>query len=98
MALLDSPYKIIAADANGSGSVTTFDAVVLRKLILGIDSSFPNNTSWRFIDKAFTFNNPNNPFISPFSDTIWVNSPNVMQANFIGIKTGDLNVGSREFK
>ncbi|MEZ4954683.1 MAG: cohesin domain-containing protein [Saprospiraceae bacterium] len=91
VALLDSPYKIIAADANGSGSVTTFDAVVLRKLILGIDSSFPNNTSWRFIDKAFTFNNPNNPFTSPFSDTIWVNSPNVMQANFIGIKTGDLN-------
>lgn len=91
VALLDSPYKIIAADANGSGSVTTFDAVVIRKLILGINTSFPNNTSWRFIDKNFTFNNPNNPFTSPLSDTIWINSPNVMHVDFIGIKTGDLN-------
>lgn len=91
VALLDSPYKIIAADANGSGSVTTFDAVAVRKLILGIETSFPNNTSWRFIDQNFTFSNPNNPFTSPFSDTIWVNGPNLMHVEFIGIKTGDLN-------
>ncbi|MEZ4956438.1 MAG: hypothetical protein R2825_22965 [Saprospiraceae bacterium] len=32
--LLDSPYKIIAADANRSGAVTTFDVVEIRKVIL----------------------------------------------------------------
>jgi hypothetical protein len=33
---LNSPYKMIAADANNSRSITTFDIVELRKLILGI--------------------------------------------------------------
>ncbi|MEM6697794.1 MAG: PKD domain-containing protein, partial [Bacteroidota bacterium] len=39
---LDSPYKIIAADLNLSGTVTTFDVVMLRKLLLGISDELPN--------------------------------------------------------
>ncbi|MBK9335867.1 MAG: hypothetical protein IPM98_04525 [Lewinellaceae bacterium] len=33
---LSTPFKMIAADANNSRSITTFDIVELRKLILGI--------------------------------------------------------------
>ena len=36
-----------------SGSLTTFDVVELRKLILGIYQSLPSANSWRFIDKDF---------------------------------------------
>ncbi|NJK82539.1 MAG: tetratricopeptide repeat protein [Saprospiraceae bacterium] len=39
---LDSPYKIIAADVDGSGAVTTFDVVSLRKTLLGIANEFPD--------------------------------------------------------
>lgn len=46
---LNSPYKMIAADANNSRSITTFDIVTLRKLILGIDTVFTNTDSWRFV-------------------------------------------------
>jgi HYR domain len=87
MQILDSPYKMIAADVNKSNSVTTFDAVEMRKLILGITQKFPNNTSWRFVPKDFVFPNPQNPFASVFPEIISMGPP----YNFIGIKIGDLN-------
>jgi len=36
---LNSPYKLIAADVNNSGSITTFDIVHLRKLVLQISDN-----------------------------------------------------------
>lgn len=47
---LASGYSIIAADANESNSVTTFDIVELRKLILGIYDRLPvPDQPWRYI-------------------------------------------------
>jgi hypothetical protein len=90
---LDSPFKIIAADANRSGSVTSFDIVQLRKLILGIFDSVPNNTSWRFVDSTFVFPDPINPFGTAFPEEIQINNlaSNQLDKNFVGIKIGDLN-------
>ena len=51
----DSPYKHIAADVNQSGSITAFDLVQLRQLILNITTEFSNNDSWRFVDANHTF-------------------------------------------
>lgn len=91
--LLDSPYKLIAADANNNGSVSTADMVVLRKLILTDYVEFPNNTSWRFIDAAYTFPNPANPFAETFPEFYNINdlSTDMMDVNFVAIKIGDLN-------
>ena len=93
MQLLGSPYKIIAADVNNSGSVTTLDAVEMRRLILGITTQIPNNTSWRFVDAAYTFVNPANPLAENFPEAIGVNnvSVDVPGLDFIGLKVGDLN-------
>jgi hypothetical protein len=90
---LDSPYKLIAADANRSGGVTTFDLVAIRRLILFIDDDFPNNTSWRFVDKKYQFPNPANPWAYPFPEIISMNNvpADVTNANFVAIKTGDVN-------
>ena len=90
---LGSPYKIIAADANKSNSVTTFDLVELRKLILFINPDFPNNTSWRFVDKNFVFPNPANPFQAQFPEIINFNNLAVSQlnTNFVAVKIGDVN-------
>lgn len=89
----DSPYKIIAGDANRSGSLTSFDILELRKLILGIYPTLPNAPSWRFVDKNFQFPNPYNPFQTPFPETVerinWSGYPD--QFDFIGIKVGDVN-------
>jgi hypothetical protein len=90
---LDSPYKMIGADANRSGSITSFDIVELRKLILGIYDELPNNTSWRFVDRAFVFPVPANPFQSAFPEEISRNDiqSNLIDANFVGCKIGDVN-------
>jgi len=90
---LDSPYKIIAADANASNSITTFDLVLIRQLILNITDEFPTNTSWRFVDKDFVFPNPANPFATTFPETISFNSlsSNELSADFISVKVGDVN-------
>jgi hypothetical protein len=91
--LLDSPYKIIAADANKSNSVTTFDLVEIRKLILFINSDFPNNTSWRFVDAGFQFANNNNPFATAFPEVINLNdvTADMLNNDFVAIKVGDVN-------
>jgi len=87
---LQSPYKMIAADANKSGSITTFDIVEVRKLILGIYNDFPGNTSWRFVDKAFAFPDPVNPFQTSFPETAELIVGTTPPA-FVGIKVGDVN-------
>lgn len=91
--LLDSPYKIIAADANQSNSVTTLDMVEIRKLILQINTTFSNTTSWRFVDGDFTFPEPTNPFSTSFPELLNFNNvpSNLLTADFVGIKTGDVN-------
>jgi len=86
---LSSPYKMIAADANKSGSITTSDIVQLRNLILGIYAGFPNNTSWRFVDTSFVFPNPANPFQTQPVDTVGI-VPGVTRI-YYGIKVGDVN-------
>jgi hypothetical protein len=90
---LGSPYKIIAADANKSNSVTTFDLVEIRKLILFINTEFPNNTSWRFVDKSFVFPNASNPFASTFPEVINLNdvTSDMLNNNFVAVKVGDVN-------
>lgn len=90
--LLNSPYKIIAADANKSGGVTTADVTEIRKLILGINSVFPNNApSWRYIDADFVFPNPADPFSSTFPDVIAVANFPETKADFVAVKVGDVN-------
>ena len=89
---LDSPYKFIAADANNSGTVTTLDMVNIRKAILNITTSFPNNNSWRFVDKDFQFTNPINPIGEDFPEVININNLSAdIKADFIAIKIGDVN-------
>jgi hypothetical protein len=93
LAPLATPYQIIAADVNKSGSVTSNDIVELRKLILGACTELPQNTSWRFIDKAHQFSNPFNPFADNFKEYLsWQNiQTNQDDACFEAVKVGDLN-------
>ena len=71
----DSPYQMIAADANNSESITTLDIVVIQKAILGLETEFLNNTSWRFVDAAYNFPDPNDPWANGgFPETIALNA------------------------
>jgi len=87
----NSPYQMIAADANNSYSVTTLDAVAIRKVILQIEDSFPNNTSWRFVDADHVFADAMNPW--GFPEVVNINNLATQQidVDFTGIKIGDVN-------
>lgn len=93
---LDSPYKLIAADANLDGQITTADVVLLRKLILGIIPRLPSDKSWRFVKNGHLFLNYQDPQHPPFPERIWV--PFVVEPpwysnlySFVGVKIGDVN-------
>ena len=87
---LDSPYKLIAADANNSGDVTAADMVDIRKLILEIYSEYPSNNSWRFVNRDFVFADATQPF--PYEEDVnLVNQGTDASVNFIGVKVGDVN-------
>ena len=91
--MLDSPYKIIAADANNSASVTTADMVALQKVILHEVDTLPSNKSWRFVDAAYDFPDPANPWLEEFPEVYNINDldGNMDSVNFLAIKIGDVN-------
>ncbi len=88
---LGSPYKIIAADADRSGSIDAVDIDLLRRRILG---TAPESTesSWRFVDAAYRFRNPVQPLAEAFPEAVTVYGPGDWHnASFIGVKLGDVN-------
>jgi hypothetical protein len=87
-------YQYIAADVNHDNKISANDMVELRKLILGIYGDFPNNKSWRFLDKAFTIQDVTNPWNA--NEYINVNNvkTSLMDNDFMGIKIGDINVSA----
>ncbi len=90
--LLDSPYKIIAADANKNGSVSAVDLITIRKVILGLNDGFPNDEMpWRFVDADQTWTDDMNPF--PYSEKITISDhdQDMPNNNFIAVKIGDVN-------
>ena len=90
--LLDSPYKIIAADVDNSGTITALDLIELRKLILGARDEFAQVNSWRIIDSEQRFLDPYNPFSYALREDYVVQEfDDNMTIDFIAIKMGDVN-------
>jgi len=89
--MLDSPFKIIAADINNDGGVSVSDIVEARELILGKIDRLDFNESWRFINSDFEFVDVTNPW--PFDEKRLIVdlSKNSANNDFIGVKIGDLN-------
>ncbi|MBT8189179.1 MAG: HYR domain-containing protein, partial [Bacteroidia bacterium] len=89
---LDSPYKMIAADIDRSKHITARDLIELRKLILGIYTELPENTSWRFIEAEYNFPDITNPWIEEFPENYAIDQLDEnMDIDFIAAKIGDVN-------
>jgi hypothetical protein len=94
---LDSPYKLIAADANNSGSISAVDLIQFRKLILSVSRDLVNNTSWRFVPASYQFPDPNNPWAAEFPEILNYNDLQtaISTGDFVAIKLGDVNGSAR---
>ena len=93
---LDSPYLLIAADANNSQNVSAIDLIELRKLVLGVYTQLPSNTSWRFIRADYVFQDPQDPWDAtwPPDDAATITITDISNPgnlDFYGIKIGDVN-------
>jgi len=91
---ITSPYRLIAADVNRSQTITAYDIVQLRRLILRLNTDFPNNTSWRFVRTDFDFDNGKDPNQTYFPEVYNINNlpRNDMKIEgFVAVKVGDVN-------
>lgn len=88
-----TPWQYIAADASGDGKVSTYDIVVLRQLLLGIDTQLPGGKSWRFVPDMYVFPDPADPFNPPFPQQIDIDNTSYPPGvySFRGVKIGDVN-------
>jgi hypothetical protein len=88
-----SPYTLIAADVNNSGTVTISDIIALRKTLLSASSTFAQNNAWRFVDKSFVFTNPLNPWHNGgFPETVSIEPlSGTHKVDFVGVKIGDVS-------
>ena len=91
-----SPHQLIASDVNRSGSITAFDMVQIRRLILQLDTTFPNNTSWRFVPNDPKYFNMDSSFLLdlPASIEIVNHEEDLYGLDFRGIKIGDVNTSA----
>ncbi len=89
----DNPYSYFAADVRKDDVINALDIIQLRRIILGIIDSFPQNTSWRFgnamqvfdsIPEALDIGLEENVIFSLDQDTS-------ITRNLIPVKTGDVN-------
>lgn len=89
---LKSPFQLLAADIDNSGTISIRDLLELRKLVINLSSKFEKNTSWRFIPTHFIFPDSSNPWKTPFPEEIIF--PDISKdttASFTAIKIGDLS-------
>jgi len=92
--LFDTPYQWVAADANNDKIVDTLDILECKKLILGIYTQLPDNSSWRFVDQEYVFPSPD-PLSVPFPETIVVDFSNPpFDPEFVAVKICDLACGN----
>lgn len=90
----DDPYDYLAADVNNTSSVTILDMIGIRRAILGQVATLSNSPSWKFVAASYTFPNPQNPWLENYPTTIEIDelpSTGLLDANFTGIKSGDVN-------
>lgn len=90
---LASPYQRLAADANGDEDISVQDIIAIRRLLLGLDDAYADNSAWRFVDEDYVFPVNTNPWATSFPEVININNLNgsVRNANFIAIMIGDVS-------
>ena len=89
-----SPYQFLAGDVNNSQSITILDLASIRSVVLGINMTFEDNTSWRFIPSDYTFPSNTNPWLEFFPESYIIpnlTAPGPDNINFTGLKIGDVS-------
>jgi hypothetical protein len=90
---LKSPFKMLAADVNNSGSISTSDLILLKRALLGLITNFEKVPIWQFVPFEDGFMNIAAPLLGLNLNAFMVQnlqSP-ILDKDFIGVKAGDIN-------
>ena len=89
----NDPLEYIAADVDNSKDISVRDIVTLRRVLLGTEDHFRGNTSWRFIDKNYIWQDLQDPLLeNPTESFRVIDMPmDMVQVDFTGVKIGDLD-------
>ncbi|MBK8556982.1 MAG: hypothetical protein IPL65_14970 [Lewinellaceae bacterium] len=88
---LASAYSRLAADVDQSGAVNNADWEQTIQTAIGILPNFPQAPSWTFVTTAYNFPNPAQPWPAPQASEFCLDAGLDFNADFIAIKTGDVN-------
>lgn len=90
---LQSPYQMLAADVNLSGSITTLDLIFIRRVILGLRTGFDSLPAWFFVPVEGFFVDPLNPFAGVLQNAYILDNlqDDVLDFDVLALKPGDVN-------
>ena len=94
-----TPYQLLAADVNQSGTITNIDIFFMENIILQNLSTYfidggtlADTTLWRILPQGYVFPDPANPWNAPnFREIVNAQPVSYEDENFLGLKLGDVN-------
>ncbi len=97
---LTDPYRLIAVDVDNSNTISVFDLLGIRQVILERVGNYSSNIAWKCVDASFVFTNSQNPFLDnyPVELTYAQPSGDISSADFVGIKLGDVDASGSNLK
>lgn len=94
---INSPYKLLAADADKNGSISANDIFQLRRLILGVDNKLSKHeNAWSMVNADYEFTSSANPWLNlnlvQLHNRVYMGlATDQLSTNFVAIKIGDIN-------
>jgi hypothetical protein len=90
---LTSPFALLAADVNGSHTITAADIRQMRLFILHLRDSFPTagGSLWRFVPSDYVFPDPLSPWAAPGVRSIPGLQADLGGQNYRAVKLGDVD-------
>ena len=93
----DNAFQYLAADVNKSKSLSIADLLQIKLIILGLQTTWPNNNTWNFVNKTSIYS----PLQSIWDDKIsemelTQDLPDSVLVELIGVKTGDISSQTKQ--